>query len=128
MKRNILTKLALFCFLISSYITVVNAQYSDTTLADVNTVKLTVNPLAEEPLTIYPSPSNGLVHINFSRKVETPKVQIYDLLGNRVTGLKLERVDDGLFVINFSGMKNGLYFISIQDNETFVTRRITFSD
>ncbi len=80
----------------------------------------------ESIISIYPLPANGTLHIAFNKTMgDVPFVLLYDMLGNVVEDINLERESSGTFTINLSGKHPGFYFIKVQSGEESFSRRIT---
>jgi hypothetical protein len=63
-------------------------------------------------LQISPNPTNSLIHISGSNKIELSEIRLYNTLGQDVTNLtKLINEDDKKLVIDLSRVNSGLYYI-----------------
>ena len=75
---------------------------------------------------LYPTPTDGLVNINFSDgQINTPLISVYNLLGSKISDTNLERVNASKYTINLSSQRSGLYLVKIQTVKGTLTRRIT---
>jgi len=80
----------------------------------------------ETAISLYPLPTNGTLHISFNKTMaDVPSVVIYDMIGNMIENISLEREATGAFTINLSGKRPGFYFIKVQAGEESFSRRIT---
>lgn len=84
--------------------------------------------VAEEPVKLFPSPSTGLFYLQLSPKLTTPKIEIFDLLGNILINPSIQKEKQGLYKIDLSNFRNGFYFIKIQSGNSLITKRITIID
>ena len=75
---------------------------------------LGVNDSAQEVVSIYPNPTNGILYINSNTTII--KAQIYNQLGQLVFS---ENNPEGIDTdsINIKGLSIGLYFIILEDNK-----------
>lgn len=93
--------------------------------ADAGDARLLSNT-KETTVSLYPLPTNGTLHISFNKTMnELPAVLIYDMIGNLVDNISLDREAAGSFTINMSGKRAGFYFIKIQAGDESFSRRIT---
>lgn len=84
------------------------------------------NNLKETTLSLYPLPTNGILHIGFNKTMNSaPNVLVYDMIGNVVERISPDRESIGSFSINLSGKPAGYYFIKVQTEEESFSRRIT---
>lgn len=78
-------------------------------------------------LALYPLPTNGPLNIAFSEaQTISPRVFVYDILGNLVLNIEADRETNNVFSISLSDKKPGIYFVKIQaENGVSFSRRIT---
>jgi len=80
----------------------------------------------EAQISIYPQPSSGIVRISLpGRLLETPVIQIFDLLGNLLPHLDWQRETNSVFYTDMTGEKSGYYFVKITWGRETISRRIT---
>lgn len=77
-----------------------------------------VDDSLEEALKIYPNPSSGLFTIEFSQK---SSYSLYNLSGKLI---KTGPLDDNSSILDLSSLSNGMYFLSIEVNDTTLTRKL----
>jgi len=75
------------------------------------------------PLLIYPNPANYVVNIDFPENyhVFNTKIEIIDINGKTMLKSKLSSRSTQLDV---KGLTSGLYIVKIQNDKTFIIRRI----
>ncbi len=77
---------------------------------------------------VYPIPTTGILHLNFNKTVtEDPIVIVYDMIGNLVDNVVIERENPSTFSINLSGKKPGFYFVKVSGDHMTFSRRITIN-
>jgi aminopeptidase YwaD len=67
---------------------------------------------------VYPNPAKDLIKIEFQQKVKQFKVEINDMTGNTVLNVENEEK------INTSGLKNGVYMVTIKTDKGNTTKKI----
>ncbi|MBL0339728.1 MAG: T9SS type A sorting domain-containing protein [Bacteroidetes bacterium] len=82
-------------------------------------------PIKAELIKVFPSPSTGLIYMRIPELINGCKVEVFDILGNKVKNVMIEKENIGLYSVNLSGKSKGLYFVKIQTGDKFVTKRIT---
>lgn len=86
----------------------------------------TINSQKEVAVSLYPMPTEGLLHISFNRSItETPTILVYDMIGNLLENVQIDREAVSTFTINLTGKKAGFYFIKVQTDTESFSRRIT---
>lgn len=102
-------------------ITTINA-----TLADPCSILHINENLLEDNISIFPNPTDGLVNLHFENKNTSDKISIkvYDMIGKLI----FEKIDVELisnsFSINLENLINGIYFISIQQNNKTTSKKL----
>lgn len=77
-------------------------------------------------VSVFPQPSAGQVNFNFAfQQLNNPKAVVYDLLGNVVAVVEMERQNGNTFAIDLSNKKPGYYFVKIQTDDSTYSRRVT---
>ncbi|MBK9636504.1 MAG: T9SS type A sorting domain-containing protein [Bacteroidetes bacterium] len=80
----------------------------------------------ETSISLYPMPTEGVLFITFSKAItEMPSVLVYDMIGNLVEHVIIDRENSTTFNINLTGKKAGFYFVKVQTNTESFSRRIT---
>ena len=80
----------------------------------------------ETTISLYPMPTEGVLFVTFSKSItETPSILVYDMIGNLVEHIMIERDNATTFNINLTGKKAGFYFVKIQTDTESFSRRIT---
>jgi Peptidase family C25/Propeptide_C25/Secretion system C-terminal sorting domain len=76
-------------------------------------------------LQVFPNPNNGNFELNYSLlNKENSNVKIVDLLGNTVySGVLMQNAQTKTVTLN--GVQNGLYFLSFENSNGTVTKKIT---
>jgi hypothetical protein len=84
--------------------------------------------LNNEEISVYPSPTTGILNIRLINSTPAmPAVEVFDMLGNKINGVNIERKGRGLYSLDLTGKSRGFYFVKIQTASQFVTRRITLT-
>ncbi|MBL7923427.1 MAG: T9SS type A sorting domain-containing protein [Bacteroidia bacterium] len=95
--------------------------------ADANDQKLSAVQ-KETSIALYPMPVSGTLHIAFNKPLaENPVVLVYDMIGNMLENITVDREAAAAFTVNLSGKRPGFYFIKVQCGEETFSRRITVS-
>jgi len=81
-----------------------------------NPVGITENTISEELITVYPNPTNGLVHIEIPNQT-IQSIKLYDLQGQLIK----ETIQNQFNLSNYS---NGTYFIKAQTKTGFYNYKI----
>ena len=82
--------------------------------------------LGIEDWQLYPNPTNGNVTLNINAQAgKMMSIDIYDVLGRVVQNNNFKPAQTGLNTIDLSisALKNGIYTISITDNQTYKTAK-----
>ncbi len=74
---------------------------------------------------VFPSPSSEIVFIKLPENKSAISMEIYDLLGNRISSVIASKKGSGLYSLDFSGKRSGFYFVKIQIDGRLITKRIT---
>ena len=77
----------------------------------------------------YPNPFNASTTIQYELKTDaTVTIEIYDLVGNRITQVTSEKEAAGVHTKLYSSdnLNNGFYFIKLRVNEESFIKRIAF--
>ncbi|PTT24467.1 leucyl aminopeptidase [Chryseobacterium sp. HMWF028] len=88
-----------------------------TTTSNLLNTKETVQSTAEA-IRVYPNPAKDLITIEFQQKVKQFKVEINDMTGNTILNVENEEK------INTSGLKNGVYMVTIKTDKGNTTKKI----
>ena len=97
-----------------AYILIVNA---DGLITSESTI-----PLALQTVTVFPNPSNGLVHFDYKEPLRDIQIRVVDVKGSIVHQVK--QSDGVLPDIDLSFLNNGVYFIQIlEQNRLFSVSR-----
>ncbi|MFN8154751.1 MAG: T9SS type A sorting domain-containing protein [Bacteroidia bacterium] len=82
----------------------------------------------EVSVSMYPIPTTGILHISFNKTItDDPMVMVYDMIGNPVENVVIERENPSTFSINLSGKKPGFYFVKVSGDHMAFSRRITIN-
>lgn len=85
-------------------------------------------PSKETSVSMYPIPTTGVLHISFNKTItDDPIVMVYDMIGNPVENVVIERENPSTFSINLSGKKPGFYFVKVSGEHLAFSRRITIN-
>jgi hypothetical protein len=79
----------------------------------------------EVNVNVFPSPSSGMVFIKLPENQKSVSLEFYDMLGNRINNLIANKRSNDLYAVDFTGMRNGFYFIKIKSGSSIYTKRIT---
>ncbi len=104
-----------------------SSLFMNTTFAQSDAGESRISTVQKElSVSLYPLPTNGSLYIAFNKSLPlAPEVIVYDMIGNLVENIPVERETAGTFAINLNGKRPGFYFIKIQSGETTFSRRIT---
>ena len=80
-----------------------------------------------KPFSTFPSPSNGAVHIKFDEPVKSVKFSVYNMIGNEIKNVTVEKLTDQQYRFNFGNQQPGFYFIRIQTDKFNYTTRVTIT-
>lgn len=70
----------------------------------------------KEKFEVFPNPANDIVNIiSFSTTTTNPKIELYDILGNLIVGLKCT-YQNTTTSIDISQLSSGIYIVSVIDN------------
>jgi hypothetical protein len=120
MKSQLLQWMAAGMFVLSSCTTF--AQTDETYSEE----KSQIQNSQKQLISIFPIPTAGIINIDFNEPAMTlPKVQVYDMIGNSVKGIQVERISPERFIINLAGHEPGFYFIKVQTEKIIYSKRIT---
>ena len=108
-------------------VTDANGCISDTSFFEVNFLPNSINLTGVNNLNIYPNPTEGIVHVNFSvDNIQNIKLQIVNSIGEIVY---IEYLDSfmGGFVktIDLSKYSKGVYILQIKSNKGNLSKKIT---
>lgn len=116
--KNIFYSSLLASFL-SLTMTPLFAQYSFSDLKINQTQK-------ETTISMFPLPTDGILHIAFNKSItESPSIFVYDMIGNLLENINVDRENTSSFTINLTGKKAGFYFVKVQTDTESFSRRIT---
>lgn len=83
--------------------------------------------LNKNTISIFPSPSAGLVNIRIPNG-SVPQVEVFNMLGKKMQVEELQRKDKGIFTLNLNKQNPGFYFIKIRYGNELITKRITLTE
>lgn len=72
---------------------------------------------------IFPNPNNGSFTLNYSGQEHLKELQVIDMLGKKVQTISLENFANSQD-INLTALAKGMYFITIQSENTTITKRM----
>ncbi len=67
---------------------------------------------------VYPNPTKGLININFDNAYYGNLLKVENILGQTVYQEEVELFNSGVKTIDLGNNPNGIYFVTIQSNET----------
>lgn len=80
----------------------------------------------DQTVNLYPTPTDGLVNIIFNEANNaTPVINVYNLLGSKITDANVERINASRYSIDLGKQHPGLYLVKIQTAKGTLTRRVT---
>lgn len=79
--------------------------------------------LLNQALSVYPNPTNGILHIKNDPSVQLKKIDVYDIRSRLVLSQNISQ-GRGFSSLNFNGMSKGLYLINIHSDKTLITKKI----
>jgi PKD repeat protein len=77
-------------------------------------------------LNVYPNPSAGVFTVEVSDAGEDVSIAVVDVLGN-VLQVNVEDNLNGSYVIDMSGVSDGVYFVQVKNGDYYATKRVTIS-
>lgn len=91
---------------------------------DIGTGISSIDGVTQSPLSIAsPNPANTLSGINYNADIsKDPKLVIYDLLGGKVSEIKLLQ-RQGTCIVNVSEFRQGIYLYSLVENDRIVATK-----
>ena len=85
-------------------------------------VSVKTNKAADQSFSVYPNPSNGMVHLRANGTSKNANFEVFDITGKPVqTGF----VKDTDNVLNMTGLAKGMYFIRVRTATTTETYKLT---
>lgn len=79
----------------------------------------------EISVAVFPSPSTGMVYIKLPENTKSFSMEIFDLLGNRISNMISSKKSNGLYSLDFTGKRSGFYFVKMQIDGKLIAKRIT---
>lgn len=79
--------------------------------------------ITRNDLNIYPNPSKGEFTIHFSNPTYITEISVYSIVGNEVKNWKVNNTVDKLDV-NLLDQSEGIYFININTNDQYITKKV----
>jgi bilirubin oxidase len=91
----------------------------------VDTTGVGVHEIGEHSFNVFPNPSSGFITIQLSPTLETEGMNIYvaDLSGRNIFIESLSSSHD-FYQLNRVKLEPGIYFVTLQSNQSFVGKRI----
>jgi hypothetical protein len=80
---------------------------------NLSTVDIKKNIVPELSLNLYPNPASTTVYIEFNQTQKNVTIEVYDILGNTVSGYTYNQLDK-YAAIPVNTLQNGVYMIKIQ--------------
>ncbi|MBK7966696.1 MAG: hypothetical protein IPK10_16485 [Bacteroidetes bacterium] len=70
---------------------------------------LRISPSQKETtISMFPLPTDGVLHIAFNKTItDSPSILVYDMIGNLVEHVNVDRENASSFTINLTGKKAG---------------------
>lgn len=75
-------------------------------------------PFIKNSLAVFPNPSSGLIHLTCKNQVYNPTLRIYNPLGRMVYSCMIKASNEE---VDLSNLDNGLYFITLEGQETHMS-------
>ena len=83
-----------------------------------------INSLSpEDRVSIFPTPTNGKLNINFGNLMHKANFSVMNMLGKQVLSDNMFEADDS-YSLNLNNLQNGIYFLKIKSNQLTLTKRI----
>lgn len=82
----------------------------------------------QESVSVFPTPTAGLLNIKLTNSNGPVEVEVFDMLGNQVNDIPVERKSKNHYTVDLAGKNHGFYFVKIQTPTQFITKRITVSN
>jgi Secretion system C-terminal sorting domain len=80
----------------------------------------------DDAISVFPTPTSGTLNIRLGNNQATIiSVELYDILGNQVKNIGIDRKGRGQVTIDLTGKSRGFYFVKIQTTNQYITKRIT---
>ena len=82
-----------------------------------------INNVNNDPIfSVYPNPTNGIIHLNISKMISNGLIRITNINGQEVYNQKMNDITNS--TISLSNLSKGIYFIRIYNNENSWTEKI----
>lgn len=104
-----------------------NLAFDDLKIFANNVIGVPASPV-QESVSVYPTPTNGLLNIKITHGTGPVEVEVFDMLGNAVKEVPLEKKSKNHYTLDLTGKNRGFYFVKIQTPHQFITKRITVSN
>ncbi len=101
-----------------------NLAFDDLKIYSTTVIGLNEKP-GEDLLTVYPMPATDHIYLKFDSKLNSPQIEIFDMLGNVISNATVQKEKPGLYKVDLSRYRNGFYFVKIQSDGKLFTKRIT---
>jgi len=78
----------------------------------------------KEGIIVYPNPTKGDLFISNNGNINLEKVLVFDVSGRLIAQQDISKTY-GLKTIHLNSVSNGIYFVNIYSDRTFITKKIT---
>lgn len=84
--------------------------------------------LLESAVTVFPSPSTGIVHakVNFAKPTDL-KIDIYNVVGARQQQYRLDKITSGQYTFDLSTLPSGIYIFNINEGGTTISKKVVLT-
>jgi polyisoprenoid-binding protein YceI len=122
-------KKALYTFMIFATIYIAKAQTItiNATLANpCSTLSSIENSFEENNFLLFPNPSKGIINIQFQHNSTSNNIiiKVYDVVGKLVFEKQQIELNKQQFTINLDNIKTGIYFITVQKNNSSTSKKL----
>ena len=88
-----------------------------------NNLKL-IELLKTNNFEISPNPNNGIFSIIYKSIASSFKIEVRNLIGQKITEFKIDSSKNHIHKINTSHLQKGIYIITISDNDSIMTKKM----
>jgi Peptide-N-glycosidase F, C terminal/Secretion system C-terminal sorting domain len=86
------------------------------------------NPLAQQPISVYPNPGSGWIHISSGLHKLDHNAVLFDLTGREVATSLLDQKGPGEYETTFSNVAVGTYLLQVKEGQAIIYSRLVISE
>jgi uncharacterized protein YjdB len=104
------------------YVKTVEGGFTDTCVVNVK-IKTSLRKISNEEISVFPNPAKNQLQIKFDASSGLTKISVFSLIGVKVIYKEINNPDgNNTFIVPINDLAEGLYYISIQSGNKFITR------